>query len=94
MWAVLRNHRLGGLKSRRQHSIGPFIVDFFCVERSVVVEIDGEYHDYTEEADKRRQRYLERQGCEVLRYTNEDVLEHFEAVVISLRKTLSLPPSP
>ena len=55
----MRRQRIGELKFRRQHSIGCFIVDFACVEKMVVVEIDGGYHDYVAEADILRQRELE-----------------------------------
>ncbi len=94
IWSGLRNRRLGGLKFRRQHSIGPYIVDFCCVERKLVVELDGQYHEYVEAADRRRQRYLEAQGYEVLRYSNEDVLADAEAVLMAIGRHLTVPPHP
>ena len=86
IWAALRNRRVGGLKFRRQHSIGPFIVDFLCKEKDLVIEIDGGYHAYVGEADLRRQRYLETHGFKVIRFTNEDVLEDAEGVVVGIAK--------
>ena len=90
LWNAIRAKRLCGLKFRRQHPIGPFFADLACVERSVVVELDGEYHEHCGEADLARQRYLEQQGWRVLRFTNEEVLADVEAVAISLAKQLGL----
>ncbi|OGC01846.1 hypothetical protein A2V82_03965, partial [candidate division KSB1 bacterium RBG_16_48_16] len=61
--------------------IANYIVDFFCAEKKLVIEVDGEYHLYTNDSDKERQSWLESQGYKVVRYWNEDVLENFEAVV-------------
>jgi very-short-patch-repair endonuclease len=94
MWAALRNRRMGGLKFRRQHSIGEFIVDFVCVDQKLVVEIDGDYHDYVQEKDKRRQRYLESQGYRVMRFSNEDVLEDVESVIAVIASVSQVPPHP
>ncbi len=80
LWGVLRNRSLEGLKFRRQHPIGPFVVDFFCREASLIVEVDGESHTDRHLADGRRQRYLEEQGFQVFRVTNDDILEDLEAV--------------
>ncbi|MBN1851146.1 MAG: endonuclease domain-containing protein, partial [Pirellulales bacterium] len=95
MWYLLRAHRLEGLKFRRQHSIGPFIVDFACVEKRVIVELDGEYHDQIFHKDQHRQRWLEREGWQVIRFSNDEVLEDVEAVAIAIQRHLSLDsPSP
>ena len=90
VWSVLRRHRIGELKFRRQHSIGCFIVDFACVEKMVVVEIDGGYHDYVAEADILRQRELEQLGWTVIRYSNEDVVTDLEAVIRDLARRLGV----
>ena len=94
IWAVLRNRRLGGLKFRRQHSVGNFIADFACVDPKVIVELDGEYHRETEQADAERQRFLESEGFQVLRFLNSDVLENVEGVAVAIRRALDLPPHP
>jgi very-short-patch-repair endonuclease len=91
MWSILRRHRLGELKFRRQHSVGPYIVDFACVERRVIVEIDGGYHDYVVESDKKRQRDLEQLGWTVIRYSNDDLLQDLEPVFADLAKRLGVP---
>jgi adenine-specific DNA-methyltransferase len=90
----LRNRRLQGLKFRRQHSVGEFIVDFVCLEKKLVVEVDGGYHDYVPDKDIRRQRYLESQGYRVIRFWNEDVLEDVDAVVRAIAQAAGLPPHP
>lgn len=92
LWCVLRGRRLCGLKFRRQYPIDPFIADFACIDRRVIIEIDGGYHDYLYEADVTRQQKLEEQGWGVLRFSNEDVLSDVEAVAISIARQLGLEP--
>ena len=69
LWAVLRDRRLGGWKWRRQVPVGPYIVDFLCVEARLVVEVDGATHGDLAH-DARRTAYLERQGLRVVRVWN------------------------
>ena len=90
LWSLLRSKQLCGLKFRRQHPIGPFFADFACQSQQVVVELDGEYHDYIEEDDLRRQRFLENQGWKVIRFANDDVLQDAEAVARSIAMELGL----
>jgi very-short-patch-repair endonuclease len=89
LWAALRNRRLVGLKFRRQQSIGPYIVDFFCLEENLIIEVDGGYHDAVHKADCTRQQFLESQGYHVIRFANEDVLADVEAVTIAIRRTVA-----
>ncbi|MEX1028058.1 MAG: endonuclease domain-containing protein [Candidatus Paceibacterota bacterium] len=84
LWSVLRAGQLCGLKFRRQHTISPWIVDFACIAKRLIVEIDGGYHDATQEEDLRRQRDLETRGWTVLRFTDEDVERDAEAVARSI----------
>jgi very-short-patch-repair endonuclease len=81
LWECLRNRRIAGLKFRRQHAIERFIVDFYCAEAHLVVEVDGPIHDYTPEEDAIRQEFLESVGTRVIRFTNDDVLHHLDAVL-------------
>jgi very-short-patch-repair endonuclease len=67
--------QLCGLKFRREHPIGPFIVDFACVPQKLVVEIDGGHHDQTVDRDRSHQELIERAGWEVIRFTDKDVEE-------------------
>ena len=94
LWAALRNRQASGLKFRRQHSVGPFIVDFICLSKNIILEVDGQYHSETGVADRRRQDYLESQGYTVLRVTNEDVLADVDAVVSAIFDVTGKPPHP
>ena len=80
LWAYLRYDRLG-LRFRRQQPIGPFIVDFCCSARRLVIEIDGDSHAVQVEYDKARTTYLRKCGYTVIRFTNEDVHRRFDGVV-------------
>ena len=88
LWQHLRNRQLAGLKFRRQHTIERFIVDFYCAEAKLVIEVDGSIHDYTPEEDAIRQEFLENQGFHVLRFTNDHVLNHIEQVVQQIQESL------
>ena len=94
VWAIVRNRRLDGAKFRRQHSVGPYIVDFACLESWLIIELDGGYHDYIVEEDLERQRYLKEQGFAVLRFWNEDVLQDAEAVARGIQNAMKKSPSP
>ena len=73
-----------GIKFRRQRPIGPYIVDFLCVERKLVIELDGGQHQERTEYDGRRTRWLRSQGYSVLRFWNDEVLEDMDAVFESI----------
>jgi very-short-patch-repair endonuclease len=90
LWDIVRAKRLSGLKFRRQYAIGPFFAHFACAARKLIVELDGGYHDYQYTDDLSRQRFLEDQGWDVIRFSNEDVLKDVEAVAISIAKQLGL----
>jgi len=92
LWGVLRSRRLCGLKFRRQYPIDPFIVDFACVEKKLVGELDGGYHEYVENQDRTRQQQLESAGWSVIRFTNEDVAGDVEAVGIAIARHLGIEP--
>ncbi len=92
IWTVLRAKRLAGLKFRRQHPIGPYFADFACVEKRIVIELDGGYHDFQYEKDRQRQRFLETEGWQVLRFGNDDVLADVEAVAISIARQIGVEP--
>jgi very-short-patch-repair endonuclease len=81
LWQRLRDRRVGGMKFRRQHAIERFIVDFYCSEARLVIEVDGEIHGYTREQDAARQEFLETQDLRVLRFSNADVRQDIDAVV-------------
>jgi len=74
---------------RRQHCIGQFIVDFYCYKARLVLEIDGEIHQYKPEEDKIRQEYLESLELKVLRFSNDTVLRHVDEVVVQIGNYLA-----
>ena len=90
LWSVLRAKQLCGLKFRREHPIGPFIVDFACVNQKLVVEVDGGYHDQTIELDLSRQEWIEGDGWEVIRFTDMEVEENAEAVARAIAKHVGI----
>ena len=81
LWQYLRMHRLRGLSFRRQHCIGQLIVDFYCRDAKLVIEVDGEIHQYQSEEDKIRQEYLENLELKVLRFPNHAVLNNVAEVI-------------
>jgi very-short-patch-repair endonuclease len=81
LWRHLRNRELGGWKFKRQYPVGPFIVDFICVEKNIVIEVDGGQHAENEELDLQRSAYLSKMGYRVLRFWNNEVLQETEAVL-------------
>lgn len=87
LWQELRDRRLG-VKFRRQHPIGRFIADFCCLERRIVVEVDGAVHTDQAEYDMARTACLEEAGYIVLRFGNEQVLHDRAAVLVRLRQVL------
>jgi very-short-patch-repair endonuclease len=90
VWRWLRGRRFSGWKFRRQHPIGPFVVDFFCDALKVAVEIDGASHSTDAAAfhDSRRTAYLQRIGIYVLRLQARDVMRHRDLVLETLRVEL------
>lgn len=81
LWQKLRNKQLLGLKFRRQHSIDRFIVDFYCAQANLIIEVDGSIHEYTQMEDAIRQEFLESLGFRVIRFRNEEVLNSVEGVL-------------
>lgn len=78
LWKHLRGNRLSGLPFRRQQIIEGFIVDFYCHQAGIVIEVDGEIHQYQKVYDKVRQNELEALGLKVLRFSNQEVIDHLE----------------
>ncbi len=88
LWQRLRKHQVSGVKFRRQHAIDRFVVDFYCADAHLVVEVDGPIHDYTPEEDAVRQELLESLGLRVIRFTNDEVLKESERVIKAIRQAL------
>ena len=95
LWRRLRLRQADGLKFRRQYPIGRFIVDFVCIERGLVVEIDGGQHGSEQVIyDAERDAWLQTKGYQVLRFWNNEVLLEVESVLEVIRRRLArAPPS-
>ncbi|MBT3877981.1 MAG: endonuclease domain-containing protein [Candidatus Scalindua sp.] len=97
LWSKLKGKQLKGLKFRRQHGINNYVVDFYCPESRLAIEIDGGVHYYNSRVtyDKQRQEEIEALGIKVLRYTNNDVVKNLEDVLNDIIKTTTplSPPS-
>ena len=92
LWTKLKGNQINGLRFKRQHPIGKFIVDFYCHKASLVIELDGSIHNELEvaERDKGREYELERLGLKVVRFTNKEVLENIEKVVENIISTANM----
>jgi len=89
LWGLLRDRRFAGVKFRRQHPVGPYVVDFYCPSHAFVIELDGRSHDDRGISDRERQHYLEKVArLRVFRVSNDDLLQDRESVIIGLLKTL------
>jgi len=86
---------LDGLHFRRQVPIGPYIADFLCGARMLVIEVDGETHASSQAYDGVRSEYLEERGWRVLRFWNNEVMQNIEGVVVTISEALQRPlPNP
>ena len=81
LWELLRNRQLAGMKFRRQHSVGPFVLDFYCAQFRLAVELDGQSHVDRQEYDLRRTAWLNAVGISVVRFQNEDVVMNVDKVL-------------
>jgi very-short-patch-repair endonuclease len=91
LWEALRGRKLGGFKFRRQYPVGRHILDFVCVERRVVVELDGAHHGQEDQHryDQERTEHLEQYGYQVVRFPNAVVLNDLDAVLDQIRVALA-----
>ena len=83
LWAMLRRDAQG-LHFRRQHAVGPYILDFYCASAKLCVEVDGPGHEDTVEADERRTMWLNGQGIRVIRFSEEEVETRSAAVIAAI----------
>jgi very-short-patch-repair endonuclease len=86
LWSSLRNSQLKNRKFRRQHSIGNFIVDFYCPAEKIIIELDGEVHNEPGQAanDFERDEYLKSLGNKILRFENKLVFENMEGLLAEI----------
>jgi very-short-patch-repair endonuclease len=96
LWSRLRRGQLGGRRFPRQYSIGPYCVDFYCVQAKLAIEVDGDSH-FTPEAkqyDPQRQLYIEAFGIRFLRFTNVEVYDNLDGVIEAIARALGLNEEP
>ena len=88
LWVHLQRSRLDGRKFRRQHSIGSFVVDFYCPTEHLAIELDGSPHDTESgwQRDQKRAAFLQSLGIRVVRFENRDVLNNPEGVLSEIRR--------
>ncbi len=94
LWYHLRAHRFMGLKFKRQKPLGRFIVDFICMERGLIIELDGGQHADDVLRDQQRDVWFGEQGYTVLRFWNNDVMQNLEGVLERIRDAVALSPGP
>lgn len=90
LWRQIKAKRFRGLKFRRQVPLGPFIADFLCLERNLIIEIDGETHELpgAKKRDQLREKYLREHGFHVLRFANAQAIQAMEDVLQSMGEWL------
>ncbi|KAB7733035.1 DUF559 domain-containing protein [Rudanella paleaurantiibacter] len=88
LWACLRRSQLAGRKFRRQHSVGYFVLDFYCPSERLAIELDGSVHDEiaVQAYDEERQQAIESLNIRVLRFRNDEVLHHVDSVLMRIRQ--------
>ena len=90
LWSALRNSSFAGLKFRRQHPVGFYVADFCCMQENLIIELDGDSHDFSEQKDKDRTAALNEEGYRVIRFSNADVLDNLEGVLKMIAQTLNI----
>ena len=89
LWAVLKDRQLDGFKFRAQHPVGRFIVDFYCPACRLMIEVDGSAHYSQADYDTARTEQLESHGYKVLRFTNDEVINHLSDVLTTIYQTIT-----
>lgn len=93
LWYALRNRQLENAKFIRQFAVGPYIADFTCREKALIIEVDGGQHGESL-TDEKRTSYLNAEGYSVLRFWNNEVLDNLEGVLYAVQTVLRGHPSP
>ncbi len=90
LWAYLRRNQLNGVNFRRQHAIGPYIVDFCSIKLKLIIELDGSQHLDQEIQDAARTEYLRSEGYRVFRFWNSDVMNDIQGVLRAIATELAV----
>ena len=88
LWQCLRRRNIERNRFRKRVPVGPYVADFVCLERRLIVEVDGSQHVTNADSDPTRTQWLESQGFRVIRFWNNDVLGNIDAVLESIRLAL------
>ena len=94
LWNALRNSSFAGLKFRRQHPVGFYVADFCCMQEKLIIELDGDSHDFSEQKDRDRTETLNKEGYRVIRFSNADVFDNLDGVLVIIARTLGIEKSP
>ena len=86
LWDELRNRKIANCKFRRQHPIDIFIVDFYCHEKKLIIEVDGEIHKFQKQYDINRTAELDNYGITVIRFTNDEIETNMKFVIERIEK--------
>ncbi len=88
LWNYLKHRKLAGKKFRRQVSIGPYVVDFYCPDCALVIELDGAAHfgANIDEYEAKRTEFLERQGLRIIRFENKVLYDNLDAVLETIKQ--------
>lgn len=94
LWACLRGRRMNNRKFRRQHPVEPYVLDFYCADLKLAIELDGGQHNTTEgkQHDKAREAFLRSQGIETLRFTNDEMMRNTDGVLNMIWHRATLTP--
>lgn len=87
LWAIIRNDQLG-VNFRRQHAIGNYIPDFVCIEKKLIIELDGSQHLEQKEYDDERTKYFESLGYRVIRFWNDQIMNEINGVIKAIQLAL------
>lgn len=92
LWSKLKGKQFFGFKFRRQYSVGPYIVDFYCAKAKLAIELDGDSHfsDEAQAYDTERDHYLKQAGLKILRFTNKEVRENLYGVLGRIKEELKV----
>jgi very-short-patch-repair endonuclease len=93
LWVSLRRKKLG-FKFTRQYSVGPYILDFYCVEKRIAIELDGSQHLSNKDYDKERDNYLLMNDIKVLRFWNREISVNIDKVLDRIKRELGISPHP
>ena len=90
LWQFLRGSSFAGLRFRRQHPIGGYIADFCCLQKKLIIELDGGYHDKHKEADANRDKFLKKCGFRVLHFSNDHVFDRIDWLLQTVAHELAI----